>query len=48
MMTSKYFEEHKEELEKMAEYYEKSPNREMQYRAKCIRELLKWEALRFK
>ena len=45
-MTSQYYENHKEELEKMATYYESTPNRELQYRAKCIRELLHWEALK--
>lgn len=48
MMTSKYLEEHKDELEKIAAYYESTPNRELQFRAKCIRELIRWENLKTK
>lgn len=43
-MTSSFFKSHKDELEKMAAFYEKSSNLELKYRAKCIRELLRWEA----
>jgi len=46
IMTSSFFTSHREELEKMATYYEKKPNLELKYRAKCIRELLKWEGIK--
>jgi hypothetical protein len=42
---SEYYKNHKEELERIAKHYENSPNRELQYRAKCIRQLLNWESV---
>ncbi len=47
-MTTKYIEEHKEELEAMAELYEALDEAIFQYRAECIRELIRWENLRIK
>lgn len=45
-MSSAYYKAHQKELEKIRDYYEKSPNRELQYRARCITELLRWEAMK--
>ena len=43
---SSFFKLHKDELEKMAAFYEEGTNLELQYRAKCIRELLKQEGVK--
>lgn len=42
-MTSKYIEEHYDELVRIKEQYEKMIDKAMQYRAECIDELIRWE-----